>query len=395
MSENVLAKVQSILQQNRIDGWLIYDFQKRNPLAMQFLGIPQESHLTRRMFYWIPSKGSPVKIVHAVEPYFLDTWPGEKILYSRWQNLEEALAKVLSGTKNVAMEYSPRCAIPYASILDAGMADLVRSLGVQIVSSAGFLQYFTCVLDESQRLSHFAAAEILDKAAKDAWDLISARLKKGERISEYEVQQFIKSEFTRCGCYSLGDPICAVNAHSSDPHFSPSNDRDTLIQKGDFILIDLWCKKNTPKAVYADISRVAVAASSPTPKQKEIFSLVRKAQKAATDFVIAAFKEGKEVRGCDADRVSREVIEKAGYGQFFTHRTGHNIHTEDHGPGTHLDSLETNDERPLIAGTCFSIEPGIYLPEEFGVRLEYDIYVSPDRKVYVTGGIQEEIVTLL
>lgn len=395
MSENVLAKVQPLLQQNRMDGWLIYDFQKRNPLAMQFLGIAEEAHLTRRMFYWIPAEGSPVKIVHAIEPHFLDKWPGKKILYSRWQDLEEALAKTLSGVKTVAMEYSSRCAIPYASLVDAGMVDLIRSFGVQIVSSAGFLQNFTCVLDESQRLSHFAAAEILDKAANDAWAFISSRLKKGERISEYEVQQFIKGEFIRQGCHSLGDPICAVNAHSSDPHFSPAKDRDTLIQKGDFVLIDLWCKQKASKAVYADISRVAVAASSPTTKQKEIFNIVRKAQKTATEYVMAACKEGKEVRGCDADRVCREVIEKSGYGQFFTHRTGHNIHTEDHGPGTHLDSLETNDERPLMAGTCFSIEPGIYLPGEFGVRLEYDVYISFERKVYVTGGIQEEIVTLL
>jgi len=395
MHEITIRNVQEILQKSHIDGWLIYDFQKRNSLAIQFLDIPPSAHLTRRMFYWIPAKGSPVKIVHVIEPHFLDKWPGEKQVYFQWQKLEETLSKLLSGSKTVAMEYSPKCAIPYASIIDAGMADLIRSFGVEIVSSSGFLQYFTCVLDEEQRQSQQQAALILDQAASDAWQLISSSLKKGERISEYQVQQFIKSEFTSKGCISQGDPICAVNAHSSDPHFSPSKENDTLIQKGDFVLIDLWCKKNTPKAIYGDISRVAVAAVDPSDKQKEIFSIVRRAQKAATDFIIESFSQNKQVRGCDADKVARDVIENAGYGQFFTHRTGHNIHTDDHGPGTHLDSLETKDERPLIPGTCFSIEPGIYLPGEFGVRLEYDVYISPSGKVEVTGGIQEEIVTLM
>jgi len=395
MFETKIEEVQKILQKSHLDGWLIYDFQKRNHLAMQFLKIPNSAHLTRRMFYWIPARGSPVKIVHKIEPHFLDKWPGEKLLYFKWQTLHELLSKTLSGTNKIAMEYSPMCAIPYASLTDAGMADLIRSLGTDIVSSAGFLQHFTCVLDQKQVESQRQAAEILDKAAQSAWDLIATRLKKGEKISEYEVQQFIKSEFTRQGCISEGDPICAVNEHSSDPHFSPSKEKDTLIQKGDFVLIDLWCKKIQEGAVYGDITRVAVAAAEPTARQKEIFSIVRNAQKAATEAVRAAFLANKEIKGCEGDRAARAVIEESGYGEFFTHRTGHNIHMDAHGPGTHLDSLETNDDRPLIAGTCFSVEPGIYLPKEFGVRLEYDIYVSKEGEVHITGGIQEKIVTLL
>lgn len=395
MFDEKIRELQKILQESHLDGWLIYDFQKRNPLAMHFLQIHSSAHLTRRIFYWIPARGTPVKIVHKIEPHFLDKWPGEKLVYFKWQTLHELLSKILTGSKKIAMEYSPKCAIPYASLTDAGMADLIRSFGTEIVSSSGFIQYFTCVLDQQQIDSHMQAAKILDQTAQHTWDLIASRLKKGEKISEYEVQQFIKSEFTRNGCVSEGDPICAVNEHSSDPHFSPSKEKDTIIQKGDFVLIDLWCKKKEDRSVYGDITRVAVAAPVPTPRQKEIFSIVRNAQKAATEAVEAAFKSNNEIKGCEADKAARAVIEDAGYGEFFTHRTGHNIHMDDHGSGTHLDSLETNDERPLIAGTCFSIEPGIYLPNEFGVRLEYDIYVSKEGIVHVTGGVQEEIVALL
>lgn len=395
MFGEIIQRVQDSLIRGRIDGWLIYDFQRRNTQAMQFLVIDPSAHLTRRFFYWIPLKGTPIKIVHKIEPDFLDHLPGDKFTYFTWHDLELLLGRILLGSQTVAMEYSPRCAIPSVSLVDAGVVDLVRSFGCQVMSSASLIQYFTSILNESQVESHKAAAKVLDQLAGDVWRLIADRLKKEQSVSEYEVQQFINSEFSLLGYESEGDPICAVNAHSSNPHYTPRPEYNQKISKGDFILIDLWCKKKLSYAVYADITRVAVAASQATDRQSNIFSIVRRAQKETTNFIEHEYLSGRHVRGCDADRMARNVIDQAGYGKYFIHRTGHNIYTQAHGPGAHLDSLETLDERSLLPGSCFSMEPGIYLPDEFGVRLEHDVYISGDGVVEITGGVQESIELLL
>lgn len=394
MPHSKIAHVQQLLKEAKIDGWLLYDFHKRNPLAITFLEIPHEQHLTRRFYYWIPAQGQPIKIVHKIESHVLDKWPGEKMVYLEWELLDKCVADVLKGSKTVAMEFSPYNAIPYVSLVDAGVVDLVRKQGVEVVSSSGFSQYFTCVWDEFQYKSHCKAAEVLEISVESAWQYIQTSLSSGKCITEYDVQQKILEQFALHGCISDGDPICAVNAHSSDPHYAPAKLGCSKIQKGDFVLIDLWCKQNHPRAVYADITRVAVADTKPSKRQNEIFSIVRQAQKAATEFVRDRFRANHKVFGFEVDDVCRKVIQKAGYGEYFTHRTGHNIHVDAHGPGTHMDNLETKDTRPILAGTCFSIEPGIYLPEEFGVRLEYDVYVSQERVIQVTGGVQDEIKTL-
>ena len=386
--------VQRHLQKNGLDGWLLYDFQRRNELARDFLEIPAESFTTRRFFYWIPAKGDPVQIVHAIEPQVLEHLPGSKRIYLKWEELNNHIEETLKGSKRIAMEYSPRNALPYVSKVDAGVIDLVRSFGVEVCSSADFLQYYTCVLDEQQLASHMAAAEMLDKTVARAWQWIADALKAGRKATEYDVQQFILQEFAAAGFISEGAPICGVNAHSASPHYEPKQASSSMIKADDFILIDLWCKQKKPRAVYADISRVGVAARIATGRQNEIFSIVRRAQKSAADYVKERYGRGEIVKGCDVDKVSRQVITAAGYGDFFTHRTGHNIYTKDHGPGTHIDSLETLDERPLIPRTCFSIEPGIYLPKEFGVRLEYDIYLEEKGNIRITGGTQDAIVTL-
>ena len=395
MFDGIVKKVQQSLGRDKIDGWLIYDFQRRNGLAIKFLAIDQSAHLTRRLFYWIPAIGPPIKIVHKIEPYFLDAWPGERWTYGSGQELGQLLGDVLLGSNKVAMEYSPSCAIPDLSLVDAGIVDVVRSFHCEVVSSAELIQCFTCVLDAAQLASHQAAAKVLEQIVADVWQLISFRLQHNQPISEYEVQQFIKSSFALLGCESDGDPLCAVNAHSSDPHYTPTRDCHDLISKGDFILIDLWCKQKLPHSVYADITRVAVASSQATERQKTIFEVVRKAQQETTMFIKQSFLLKQPVRGCDADQVARQVVNAAGYGRYFIHRTGHNIYTEAHGPGAHLDSIETCDERLLIPRTCFSVEPGIYLPGEFGVRLEYDVYISQDGVIEITGGVQEVIALLL
>jgi Xaa-Pro aminopeptidase len=392
------AKIQDVqkhLIQAGIDGWLLYDFDGINSLARHFLNIDLGALITRRFFYWIPTKGNPVKILHVIEPHILSDLPGNVLLYLKWQELEAQVSHVLKGTKTVAMEFSPRNAIPYLSKVDAGIVDLVRSFQVEVVSSASFLQNYTCVLDEEQFELHLEATNLLDQVVGEAWEKISHALRKSIEINEYEVQQFIANQIASRGFMTDALPIVAVNAHSADPHYEPAKEGSSAIKKGDFILIDLWCKKQHPKGIYGDICRVAVADVTATEKQNEIFSIVRAAQKAATEFVINRYAKGESLQGYEVDQVSRKIIEEKGYGKYFTHRTGHNIYTKDHGPGAHIDSLETQDLRELIPRTCFSIEPGIYLPEDFGIRLEYDIFLGDQGKVYVTGGFQDTILPLL
>lgn len=389
-----LRQAQKDLNKNQIDGWLIVDFRRNNELACSFLEIPKERLLTRRFCYWIPKQGEPVKIIASLEAHTLDHLPGQQHTYRTWQEFEEWISKILKGSSKVAMEYSPRAAIPSISKIDAGTMELVRDCKVDVVPSAALLQTIT-VLSQKQLDSHLAAAEILDTTAANTWKWIAKSLSQNETITEYDVQQFILKEFTQAHCISEGTPICAVNENSANPHYSPEKTTAKTIQKGDFILIDLWCKQDHPDAIYADITRVAVAGTQATEKQEKIFSIVKNAQRSATEFVRHRFQENKPIMGFEVDRVCREVIEKSGYGSYFIHRTGHSIDTKDHGSGTNLDDFETHDTRQLLPGTCFSIEPGIYLPSEFGIRLEYDIYVHPNNQIQITGGIQNSIEYLI
>lgn len=391
---DTLPQIQALLSQQGLDGWLLYDFRRSNDLACRFLGISQDKILTRRFFYWIPAKGMPVKIVNVIEIHNLDHLPGQVLSYKTWQEFEIALAATLKGSHRIAMEYSPRNALPYVSKVDAGTMELVRGHGVDVVSSADLLQSFSSVWTPKQLETHLKAAEVLSSTVEKTWRHIAASLQSNKPLTEYEVQQFMREEMARQGCVSSDSPICAVNAHSANPHYSAEAKHSSVIQAGDFILIDLWCKQDLPDAVYADITRVGVAASQPTRKQSEIFAIVKKARDAATDLVRSRFAEGKVLKGYEVDQCCRKIIADAGYGDYFVHRTGHNIDVEDHGNGAHLDSLETMDQRQLLPGTCFSIEPGIYLPGEFGVRLEYDIYVYQDGKIEITGGVQEHITCL-
>jgi Xaa-Pro aminopeptidase len=384
--------VQQLLKERKLDGWLLYDFRRSNDIACSFLEIPPNQLLTRRFYYWIPTEGDPIKIVSAVEPHTLDHLKGNKVIYHSWQDLENLLKKTLRKHFKIAMEYSPYNAVPTVSKLDAGTMDFIRSLQVEVVSSADLLQKFTSVWTEEQLASHRAAANFLDHTAGKTWRYIAENLH--SNITEYDVQQFILLEMEKNGFITDHDPICAVNENSADPHYTPNSKHSKKISSGDFILIDLWCKQKLSKAVYADISRVGIVNRKPTSKEQEIFAIVLFAQKAATDFVRQSFETGKPICGWEVDQVARNAISEKGYGKFFVHRTGHNIGIQDHGTGTHMDNLETHDDRLLIPGTCFSIEPGIYIPAEFGIRLEYDVYIHINGKIEITGGIQETIVTI-
>lgn len=380
-----IEKIQTQLKKFGLSGWLLYDFRRSNPLALKLLKIPGDALLSRRLFYWIPAAGTPVKLVSTVENPLLHL-PGTEQKFMSWKELDDRLKALLQGQKTVAMEYSPLGRVPEISRVDGGTIDLVRSFGVEVVSSGDLMQELTSVLSAAEYESHLAAAKALDEIAGATWVWIKENLSRG--ITEHDVQTFMLTEMEVRGTQTDHPPICAVNAHSADPHFSPAKGGASL-KSGDFVLIDLWCKKKAPGSIYADITRVG-CIGKPTAKQQEIFSIVRKAQKDA----VALLQRKSPVKGSEVDAACRKTIDEAGYGQYFVHRTGHNIHESDHGPGAHLDSLETCDDRTLLPGTLFSIEPGIYLPGEFGVRLEFDVYLDPNGQVLISGGQQDSIASL-
>lgn len=390
-----VIRIQEYLQEQGIDGWLLYDNHGSNRFARELLGIHPRLVITRRFFYWIPQKGEVIKILHRIESESLDFLPGEKHLYLSWQELEEILGQVLGQAKKIVMEYSPRSANPNISVVDAGMFEVIQGFKIQVESSADLLQYFTSVLDERQMTSHLEAASVLETTISRVWDLIAERLHHGERITEYDVQKFILSEFTAQNCITEDGPTCSINGHSALPHYIATKQTAREIVRGDFILVDLWCKKDVPHGIYADITRVAVAAPQPSPRHQEIFDVVKKAQKTALECIHVKMKTGEKVKGAEVDDICRNYIKQAGYAEYFTHRTGHNIDTNVHGAGVNLDNLETSDNRQILPGMCFSIEPGIYLPDEFGVRLESNILIRHDRSVEITGGIEESIICLL
>lgn len=390
----MIEEAQKYLLENHMDGWLLYDFRKSNELAYYALKIPETSIATRRFFYWIPKKGEPIKLVHAIEGHILDHLPGEKRSYLSWQSLESELANLLQGCKKIAMEYSFKNRIPYVCRVDGGTIDLVRSFGVEVASSSDFLGYFTACLNEKQMASQKRAGKAVDAIVANAWDLIAEHLKSGKKITEYDVQQAISQEFKKRKMVTDHDPIVAINEHSADPHFEPLPNRSSPIQKGDFILIDLWGKEEGEDGIFADITRVGFAGKAPSEKQHKVFQIVREAQKKAIELVTSRFKEKKRVEGREVDIAARKVIEDAGFGKYFIHRTGHSIEKTLHGSGTHMDNLEINDSRPILPRSCFSIEPGIYLPGEFGVRLELDVLITEDNQVLITGGEQDEITLL-
>lgn len=391
----MIEKAQKFLKEMKIDGWLLYDFHGNNPLTRRVLAIPSDQMTSRRYFYWIPAHGEPVKIVHAIESHVLDQHPGSKKIFFSWQSLESELKTALKGAKKVAMEYSPKNAIPYVSCVDGGTVDLVRSFGCEVVSSADFLLHFTSVLDREQIESQRRAGAHVDRIVGDAWKWIADHLKQGKTINEYDVQQKIMADFKKGHLFTDHAPIVGVNANSADPHYSPEKEGSSPIRKGDFILIDLFAKEAGERNIWGDITRVAVASPHATEKQKEIFHIVRKSQVAAAHLVKERFAHKKRIEGWEVDEAARNVIRQAGYEKFFLHRTGHSIEMDLHGSGTHMDNLEMHDVRPLLPGTCFSIEPGIYLAGEFGVRLEFDVLIHLDGTVEITGGEQDSILSLL
>lgn len=392
--ENKLCQVQVQLVENGMDGWLLFDYHRSNPLAHAFLEIPPDKMATRRFFYWIPKDGDPIKIVSSVEPFTLDHLPGQKWTYRGWQDLQRLLFSIASNNRTIAMEYSPCNALPSLSKVDAGMIELMRKGGAVIASSGNILQSYTSVWTEEQLKSHMKAACALDEIVERAWVFIEQSLQFNAPIDEYKVQQFMLESMQKKGCVTADPPICAAGVHSADPHYQPSLAHASPIRPGDFILLDLWCKQNVPHAVYADITRAGVASAKPALVHEQIFEIVKCARDAATAMIKGHHESRRPLQGWQADQACRTYIQEAGFGDYFIHRTGHNIGEDVHGAGANLDNLETHDDRELLLGTGFSVEPGIYLPGEFGVRLEYDIYLDPHGPLRITGGVQTELRTL-
>jgi Xaa-Pro dipeptidase len=390
-----LAAVQAAIRDAQLDGWLLYDFRGLNVLAQRVVGLA-EKKLSRRWFYFVPAQGEPRKLVHAIEPAALDSLPGgTKTVYRRWQELEAGVRQLVHGGRTIAMEYSANNGNPYISRVDAGTIELVRSFGASVVSSGDLIQQFEATWDDEQEAMHFAAATVTDAAYGVAYAFIAEEIRTRGHSTELRVQDSIMQHFAEHGCTTYSPPIVGVGPHSGDPHFEPRAEIDSKIQPGDFVLIDLWAKLNKPRAVYSDLTRTCYVGTQVPEQYTKIFNIVAAARDAAIARVTSAFAQGEPLVGYMVDNACRDVIEQAGYGEFFTHRTGHNIGQEVHGNGAHIDGLETKEDRRIMRRTCFSIEPGIYLPE-FGVRSEINVYIDAAGKVHVTGGaLQTAIHTIV
>jgi Xaa-Pro dipeptidase len=386
-----LSSIQSALRDRGLDAWLFYDHHHRDHIAYKVLGLPQLM-VTRRWFYLIPAQGEPLKVVHRIEAGHLDTLPGKKNAYSSWEELTSNLKAIVSPYKTIAMQYSPLNMVPYIGLVDAGTIEMVRSFGANIVSSGNLVAQFEATWSDAQIASHFAARDKVDQITEAAFQEIGRRVRNGG-THEFEIQQWILEAFRRAGLATDEPPIVAVNANSGNPHYEPTSDRTQPMREGDFVLLDIWAKTNQPDAVYYDITWTGFIGTSPTDRQRDIFTIVTGARDAAIHRVQHALDAREKLAGWQVDDAAREHIRNAGYGDYFVHRTGHSIGSADvHGNGANMDNLETKDEREIQPNSCFSIEPGIYLPE-FGVRSEINMLIRPG-SAEVTGRIQRELVLI-
>jgi Xaa-Pro aminopeptidase len=391
-----LDAIQAAVRDAGFDGWLFYDHHHRDPIAAAMLGLDPKAHITRRWYYYIPAQGAPRKLVHRIEQFRLDTLPGAKGLYSSWQELHAGLDAILFDARRIAMQYSPNNAIMYVSMVDAGTVEFLRSLGKEIVSSADLVSQFEAVLTEDQISSHSVAQVAIDRILSEAWREMGRRLRPHQggvgTLTEYEMVQWLSEAMRRENLVWENGPNVSANANSSDSHYEPTAEHSAPIREDDFILIDIWGRVDEPHSIFYDITWTGVVGREPSDYEQVVFEAVRNARDAAIAKVEQAFALGQSIYGYEADDAARAVIRAAGFGEFFTHRTGHSIAHEIHGPGAHLDNLETHDERRILPNTCFSVEPGVYLPE-FGIRSEIDMLTSTT-KAWVTGLIQTDLVRI-
>jgi Xaa-Pro dipeptidase len=386
------GEMQKDLRLARVDGWLFYDFRGRDPIAQRILDLPSGMR-TRRWFYFVPAKGAPKKLVHKIEAGALAAVPGDTLYYSGQQELRDNLKKALGKAKTVAMQYSPKNSIPYVAMVDAGTVELVRSLGKKVVTSADLVQKYEACWTKEQLQSHLAAGRAIDRIVRETFDQAADCVRQKQPVTEYDLKQFILRKFDEAGITTEEGPDVAVNANASDPHYGPTPEKSSPVREGDLLLLDVWGKQKNADSVYYDVTWMGYLGATVPDKYARVFGVLREARDRAVDLIRSHVKAGKPLQGWQVDRAARGVVEKAGYGKYFFHRTGHSIGTSVHGNGANMDGLETHDDRHLIAHTCNSVEPGIYLPE-FGMRTEVDVYVD-EKDARVTGAVQTEILPLL
>jgi Xaa-Pro aminopeptidase len=387
-----LEAIQREIRNQKLDGWLFFDHHLRDPLAYRVLGFTPRATPTRRWYYLIPAEGEPMGLAHRVEPGMLATLPGRKIPYSSWSEQVAGLRTLLAGRRRVAMQYSPQCAIPYVSMVDGGTLELVRGAGVEVVTSAELIQSFEARWTPEALESHLEAGRRVDRIRAEAFALIRERTRNRAPLEEVEVQRFVLEAFAKAGLVTDHGPIVGANANASNPHYEPSAEVTSPIAAGDFVLLDMWAKLASPGATYYDITWTGFCGEFPSEAMRTVFAVVTGARDAAIRRVQAAVAAGAPLCGYEVDDAARSFIESRGFGPWFTHRTGHSIGQEVHGSGANMDNFENHDERRVAPWTCFSIEPGVYLPE-FGVRSEIDMFVG-DGEALVTGEIQRELLLL-
>lgn len=387
-----IEEIQSAIREEHLDGWLFFDHHQRDPLAYRILKLNPKHTATRRWYYFIPAQGDPKGLVHAIESGALSGLPGDVRKYSSWTAQVDGLRHLLAGSRKIAMQYSPNCAIPYVSLVDGGTIELVRGTGVEIVTSANLVQLFEARWTAGQLEMHMEAGRRVDRIRAEAFQRIAAALAAGQKITEWDINRFIRAGFESSGMVTDHGPIVAVNSNMSDPHYEPEADRSREIHKGDAVLIDMWAKLDRPGGVYYDITWSGFCGPSAPSALQNIFEVVRDARDAAVRCVQSAIGRHEVIHGFEVDDAARTYIKDRGFGEYFVHRTGHSIGEEVHGTGANMDNLETHDERRIIDGTCFSVEPGVYLPE-FGIRSEVNVYVGA-ADARVTGEVQQKLVTI-
>lgn len=387
-----LAEIQRALRDEHLDGWLFFDHHHRDPLAYRVLDFVPGSMVSRRWYYFVPAFGEPRGLAHRIEPATLQDLPGDISHYAGWKEMVDGLKSILRPARRVAMQYSPLCAVPYVAMVDAGTVDLVRSLGIEVATAANLIQYFESRWRPEQLELHLEAGRRVDRVRGEAFERVSTFVRAKQRITEWEMQQFILTRFREENLFTDHGPDVAVNANASNPHYDPARDACAEIRSGDLVLIDMWAKLNVPGGVYYDITWVGYCGEQPPGEIENVFNLVRDARDKAIDAVKAAVAARRPLCGYQVDDAARGHIRDAGLEQYFFHRTGHSIGEEVHGTGANMDNLETHDERRVIPWTCFSIEPGIYLPA-FGIRSEVNVFVGDD-SARVTGEIQDRLLRL-
>jgi Xaa-Pro dipeptidase len=387
-----IPEIQAAIREEGLDGWLFFDHHKRDPLAYRVLRFAPGSMVSRRWYYFVPAHGDPRKLEHKIEAHTLDALPGKQSLYAEWGEMVDRLRELTNGSRRIAMQYSANCAVPYVAMVDAGTIELLRGLGLEILSSANLIQYFEARCSKEQLESHLEAGRWIDKVRRAAFERIGERQRAGEPVTEWDIKTFILDRYKEAGIFIDHGPDVAVNGNASNPHYDPSKESCSEIRRGDLVLIDMWGKLEQPDSIYYDITWMGFCGEHVPEKMQRVFGVVTEARDRGIRKVEEAVNQKRELRGFEVDDAARRYIREQGFGEYFFHRLGHSICTDIHGTGANMDNLETHDERRVIPWTCFSIEPGIYLPE-LGVRSEVDMFVDETR-AWVTGEKQTQIVLI-